>query len=149
MTSHDTHHYMDKDSKADLEMIESPNLKNAEQAQPEKAMHGVVPVGQIEMTDEEKKLVRRLIVVYRYGLQCSIFDPQHKRVNLKMDICILPMLSLLYLMNGLDRSNIGNAAVSRHLRLLLPSFAEQDARDFRPSASPKTSGCLQLPSTMP
>lgn len=27
-----------------------------------------------------------------------------------MDCCVLPLMSLLYLMNGLDRSNIGNAA---------------------------------------
>lgn len=32
-----------------------------------------------------------------------------KRVNRKMDIALLPFLSLLYLFNGLDRSNVGNA----------------------------------------
>ncbi|KAH7092575.1 major facilitator superfamily transporter [Paraphoma chrysanthemicola] len=32
-----------------------------------------------------------------------------RRVNLKMDIALLPFLSLLYLFNGLDRSNVGNA----------------------------------------
>jgi hypothetical protein len=37
---------------------------------------------------------------------------QHKRVNRKMDLYILPVLSLLYLMNGIDRGNVGNAAVS-------------------------------------
>lgn len=31
------------------------------------------------------------------------------RVNRKMDIALLPFLSLLYLFNGLDRSNVGNA----------------------------------------
>ncbi|KAI4934826.1 hypothetical protein J4E85_002686 [Alternaria conjuncta] len=31
------------------------------------------------------------------------------RVNRKMDIALLPCLSLLYLFNGLDRSNVGNA----------------------------------------
>lgn len=32
-----------------------------------------------------------------------------KRINLKMDLGILPLLSLLYLFNGLDRGNIGSA----------------------------------------
>ncbi|KAE8833427.1 hypothetical protein HRS9139_05246 [Pyrenophora teres f. teres] len=32
-----------------------------------------------------------------------------KRVSRKMDIALLPFLSLLYLFNGLDRSNVGNA----------------------------------------
>ncbi|KNG48956.1 major facilitator superfamily transporter [Stemphylium lycopersici] len=32
-----------------------------------------------------------------------------KQVNRKMDIALLPFLSLLYLFNGLDRSNVGNA----------------------------------------
>ena len=32
-----------------------------------------------------------------------------KRVNLKMDVALLPLLSLIYLFNGLDRSNVGNA----------------------------------------
>ncbi|KAL5119391.1 hypothetical protein ACEQ8H_002660 [Pleosporales sp. CAS-2024a] len=33
----------------------------------------------------------------------------NRQVNLKMDIALLPFLSLLYLFNGFDRSNIGNA----------------------------------------
>ncbi|VUC37149.1 unnamed protein product [Clonostachys rosea] len=32
-----------------------------------------------------------------------------RRINRKMDIAMLPMLSLLYLFNGLDKGNIGNA----------------------------------------
>jgi len=32
-----------------------------------------------------------------------------RRVNLKLDLGLLPLLSLLYLFNGLDRGNIGNA----------------------------------------
>lgn len=32
-----------------------------------------------------------------------------RRLNRKMDVALLPFLSLLYLLNGLDRSNIGNA----------------------------------------
>ncbi|KAK1540344.1 major facilitator superfamily transporter [Colletotrichum paranaense] len=32
-----------------------------------------------------------------------------RRVNRKLDIALLPLLSLLYLFNGLDRGNVGNA----------------------------------------
>ncbi|KAK0629242.1 major facilitator superfamily domain-containing protein [Bombardia bombarda] len=32
-----------------------------------------------------------------------------RRVNRKLDFALLPLLSLLYLFNGLDRSNVGNA----------------------------------------
>lgn len=32
-----------------------------------------------------------------------------RRINRKQDWAILPLLSLLYLFNGLDRGNIGNA----------------------------------------
>jgi hypothetical protein len=32
-----------------------------------------------------------------------------RRVSRKMDISMLPLLSLLYLFNGLDKSNVGNA----------------------------------------
>lgn len=32
-----------------------------------------------------------------------------KRVNRKMDLGMLPILSLLYLFNGLDKGNVGNA----------------------------------------
>lgn len=46
----------------------------------------------------------------------------NRKVNLKMDVAMLPLLSILYLFNGLDRSNVGNAEtqgglsfkVSRH-----------------------------------
>jgi hypothetical protein len=39
------------------------------------------------------------------------------RVNRKMDIALLPCLSLLYLFNGLDRSNVGNAETQGMLDL--------------------------------
>jgi hypothetical protein len=32
-----------------------------------------------------------------------------RRINRKLDVALLPLLSLLYLFNGLDRSNVGNA----------------------------------------
>jgi hypothetical protein len=39
-----------------------------------------------------------------------------RRVNRKLDIALLPFLSLLYLFNGLDRSNIGNAETQGALK---------------------------------
>lgn len=34
---------------------------------------------------------------------------RNRRVNGKLDMALLPFLSLLYLFNGLDRGNVGNA----------------------------------------
>jgi hypothetical protein len=45
-------------------------------------------------------------------------DEAARRINRKLDITILPLLSLLYLCNGLDRSNIGNAETQGILRIL-------------------------------
>jgi hypothetical protein len=69
-----------------LEACPSPNG-----ASPEKAPSGGenVPDGYIPDTAEEKALSRAL--------------------NLKLDTFLLPFLSLLYLFNGLDRGNVGNA----------------------------------------
>jgi hypothetical protein len=50
----------------------------------------LVPIGGITMTPEEYIL--------------------HKRVNRKLDIFCLPLITFMYLFNGLDRSNVGNAA---------------------------------------
>lgn len=48
-----------------------------------------LPEGYYPQTDEEKRMSRAL--------------------NRKLDFILLPSLSLLYLFNGLDRGNIGNA----------------------------------------
>lgn len=48
-----------------------------------------VPAGHVPVSQEEKALSRAL--------------------NRKLDIFLLPFLSLLYLFNGLDRGNVGNA----------------------------------------
>ncbi len=50
---------------------------------------GDVPLGYFAVTGEEKAMSRAL--------------------NRKLDIFLLPFLSLLYLFNGLDRGNVGNA----------------------------------------
>jgi hypothetical protein len=69
-----------------LEAASNPNG-----IQREKAATGGenVPDGYIPDTAEEKALSRSL--------------------NLKLDTFLLPFLSLLYLFNGLDRGNVGNA----------------------------------------
>ena len=38
-----------------------------------------------------------------------------RRVNRKIDLALLPLLSALYLFNGLDRSNVGNAETQGEL----------------------------------
>jgi hypothetical protein len=48
-----------------------------------------VPAGYFPVTAEEKAMSRAL--------------------NRKLDIFLLPFLSLMYLFNGLDRGNVGNA----------------------------------------
>jgi hypothetical protein len=48
-----------------------------------------VPAGYFPVTVEEKAMSRSL--------------------NMKFDIFLLPFMSLLYLFNGLDRGNVGNA----------------------------------------
>jgi hypothetical protein len=49
-------------------------------------------------------------------------ESMSKRVNRKLDTALLPFLSLLYLFNGLDRSNVGNAETQgtvKHLLLII------------------------------
>jgi hypothetical protein len=48
-----------------------------------------IPEVEVDMTEAEKAL--------------------SKRVSRRMDFAILPVLSLLYLFNGLDKGNVGNA----------------------------------------
>lgn len=43
------------------------------------------------------------------GVDTSDVDP--KKVLLKMDLHLIPMLALLYLLSFLDRGNIGNARI--------------------------------------
>jgi hypothetical protein len=58
---------------------------------PETSSHDFVdiPAGYFPVTTEEKALSRAL--------------------NIKLDVFLLPFLSMLYLFNGLDRGNVGNA----------------------------------------
>lgn len=43
------------------------------------------------------------------GERTAVDMAMTRRINFKMDLALLPLLSLLYLFNGLDRGNIGNA----------------------------------------
>lgn len=54
---------------------------------------------------------------------------RNRKINQKMDIALLPLLALLYLFNGLDRGNVGNAQTqgmktARILRHAHPYFAD-------------------------
>jgi hypothetical protein len=69
------------------------HLKDAGIAQP--ARQENLPDGYYPQTDEEKHLSRSL--------------------NRKLDLFLLPFLSLLYLFNGLDRGNVGNAQTQGEL----------------------------------
>ena len=60
-----------------------------------------IPAGYIASTDEESAVSRSL--------------------NLKMDVFLLPFLSLLYLFNGLDRGNVGNAQTQGETPTTFPS----------------------------
>ena len=64
--------------------VETPSTMKTESEVTEGTREGYVPV-----TAEEKL--------------------QNTSLNRKLDIFLLPLLSLLYLTNGLDRGNVGNA----------------------------------------
>lgn len=49
---------------------------------------------------------------------------RNKTVNRKLDVALLPLLSLLYLFNGLDRGNVGNAETQGILDLLVKTLAQ-------------------------
>jgi hypothetical protein len=59
----------------------------------------------------------------------------NRRVSRKMDICMLPLLSLLYLFNGLDKSNVGNAQTQGQSYSLLPSSLDGGLQ-FSPMGTP-------------
>lgn len=46
-----------------------------------------------------------------------------KSITMKLDLLITPLVTMVYLLSFLDRTNIGNARVvgSRHLSLIRPS----------------------------
>jgi hypothetical protein len=79
----------------------------------------------------------------------------HRRINRKMDLALLPLLSLIYLFNGLDRGNVGNAETQgtapyergRGLRLSLwsrsahtDSFCRLHKRHWRKARRPQRRG---------
>jgi hypothetical protein len=70
----------------DISHYEKP-MHDGFETQPDNVVD--IPSGYFPTTAEEKALSRSL--------------------NIKLDIFLLPFLSLLYLFNGLDRGNVGNA----------------------------------------
>lgn len=62
---------------------------NVDDVQKQLAEKKDVPAGAVDFTPEEVAL--------------------SKRINRKMDFAMLPILSILYLFNGLDKGNVGNA----------------------------------------
>jgi hypothetical protein len=87
-----------------------------------------VPAGYFPVTAEEKAMSRSL--------------------NRKLDIYLLPFLSLLYLFNGLDRSNVGNAQTDgRSSSAKLKKTALTDNRLYHGYWSPRQRSelcCLSL-----
>ncbi|KAK3315746.1 major facilitator superfamily domain-containing protein [Apodospora peruviana] len=53
---------------------------------------------------------------HQEGRQHVDDDGIRRRINRKLDIGLLPLLSLLYLCNGLDRGNVGNAQTQGFMR---------------------------------
>ena len=46
---------------------------------------------------------------------------RHRAVNRKIDIALLPFMSFLYLFNGLDRGNVGNAQTQGAYHVPMPN----------------------------
>ena len=65
------------------------NDGDAQKVEEHLEVKGDAPAGHVAETPEERVM--------------------NRRINLKMDIAMLPLLSLCYLFSGLDRGNIGNA----------------------------------------
>jgi hypothetical protein len=56
------------------------------------------------------------------------YEAVSRRLNRKMDIALLPFLSILYLFNGLDRSNIGNAETQGTWKASMDSITDEFAK---------------------
>lgn len=99
---------------ADTDHVETPSTLKGES----QARNGT-RVGYVPVTAEEKL--------------------QNASLNRKLDIFLLPLLSLLYLTNGLDRGNVGNAETegmnSRVMNLPLPFSRPADSSQ---QVSPRT-----------
>ncbi|KAK3705081.1 hypothetical protein LTR37_013448 [Vermiconidia calcicola] len=78
---------MTHDSESGTEKVGDDAISRKLEQHLEKEKH--VPAGHVAETAEEQAM--------------------NRRINLKMDVAMLPLLSLLYLFNGLDRGNVGNA----------------------------------------
>lgn len=61
-----------------------------------------VEEGDLEQRDAATSTPTNMIVLHEE-------KSSNRRLNRRLDLFLLPLLSLLYLFNGLDRSNVGNA----------------------------------------
>ena len=69
-------------------------------------------VAQVEKSETalpETEITQKLEVPSGYVPVTPEDQAMNKSLNLKLDMLLLPFLSLLYLFNGLDRGNVGNA----------------------------------------
>jgi hypothetical protein len=67
---------MSETKKNDFEMLESPSAKEVEVHEP-RMVNGVIPVGQIDMTEDEKRIVRSdNALAASYGVRTD-FRPHH------------------------------------------------------------------------
>ena len=70
-----------------------------------------------KMADPEKNVQEALAVDEVVG-GASIIDPAlEKRVLRKLDLNLVTLVSVLYMLSFLDRSNIGNAKIVRRMTL--------------------------------
>lgn len=54
-------------------------------------------------------------------------SPLDKKILLKLDLVVLPVIAMLYLLVFIDRANIGNARVVSHPSPIFPSNVEDRA----------------------
>jgi hypothetical protein len=65
----------------------------------------------IDRLPKEEQIRRIDALATSQGAATSFSDIDEKRILRKMDLKLLPILTVLYLMSFLDRGNIGNAKI--------------------------------------
>ncbi len=72
---------------------------------------------EVQAVDEnDAKLIQQTLDTSRQGgytLITAEEKAQHRNLNRKLDLFLVPFCVLIYLFNGLDRSNLGNAQTDR------------------------------------
>lgn len=88
--------------------------------------------------DASEEVQKQLAEKKDLPVGCSDLTPEelalNRRVNRKMDLAMLPVLSILYLFNGLDKGNVGNAETQgidhNYPPGLLPFMASKDKANW-------------------